>query len=472
MEGGHTDYMSEISTTNRKLIVSVLMAGAFVTILNQTLMLIAIPPIMHEFGIDPSMGQWLTTAFLLTNGILIPISAFLIEKFSTRALLFAALLIFFIGTLVGALAPNFATLLLARVIQAGGAGIMMPLMQTVMLTIYPPEKRGSAMGMFGLVIAFAPAIGPTLSGFIIDHFTWRYLFYIVLPITVLTLIFAIIFMKNVTSQRATRVDMASIIFSTFGWGGLLYGFSIAGRMGWDSIVVHISIGIGLLTLTVFIWRQFKLQRPMLEFRVFRYRMFSMATFLTVLVFALMVGTQTILPIYAQDIRAYSALHSGVLLLPGAVIMGIMNPIAGKLFDRFGGRWLSIIGFASMMISEMMFMSLGLHTPIIFIAIMFMFMTAGISLVMMPLTTAGINVLPNELIAHGTAMINTIRMVGGSIGTAILISIMSSATATNNTLSNMLGGMHSAFLVASLIGLVGFLASFTIHRKQVSLETSR
>ena len=198
----------------------------------------------------------------------------------------------------------------------------------------------------------------------------------------------------------------------------------------------------------------------------------MATFLTVLVFALMVGTQTILPIYAQDIRAYSALHSGVLLLPGAVIMGIMNPIAGKLFDRFGGRWLSIIGFASMMISEMMFMSLGLHTPIIFIAIMFMFMTAGISLVMMPLTTAGINVLPNELIAHGTAMINTIRMVGGSIGTAILISIMSSATATNNTLSNMLGGMHSAFLVASLIGLVGFLASFTIHRKQVSLETSR
>lgn len=153
-------------------------------------------------------------------------------------------------------------------------------------------------------------------------------------------------------------------------------------------------------------------------------------------------------------------------------MGIMNPIAGKLFDKFGGRWLSIFGFASIVVSETLFMSLGMHTPLVLISMMFMFMSAGISLVMMPLTTAGINALPYELIAHGTAMINTIRMVGGSIGTAILISIMSSGSTTNQTLQGMLGGMHSAFLVAGLIALVGFLVSFTIHRKSVSLGANR
>lgn len=192
--------MNATQPINRKIIVAVLMAGAFVTILNQTLLLNAIPPIMAEFHIEPSLGQWLTTVFLLTNGVLIPISAFLIDRFTTRALLFVALGIFIIGTIIGAVASNFTMLLVARIVQAGGAGIMMPLMQTVLLSIYPPEKRGSAMGMFGLVIAFAPAIGPTLSGFVIDRFDWRYLFYIIIPIAILTLLLSIRYMKNVTTR--------------------------------------------------------------------------------------------------------------------------------------------------------------------------------------------------------------------------------------------------------------------------------
>lgn len=210
------------------------MAASFVTILNQTLIIIAIPPIMSDFQIDPSQAQWLTTGFMLTNGILIPITAFLIERFSSKHLLIAALSIFSVGTLIGAIAPSFSILLLARIVQAMGAGIMMPLMQTVMLTLFPPEKRGSAMGLAGLVTGFAPAIGPTLAGLLIVYFSWRSLFYTVLPIAIIVLLLAIFLMKNVTEQKSVKIDRISIIFSTLGWGGLLYGFSIAGTAGWMS----------------------------------------------------------------------------------------------------------------------------------------------------------------------------------------------------------------------------------------------
>lgn len=316
------------------------------------------------------------------------------------------------------------------------------------------------MGMFGLVIAFAPAIGPTLSGFVIDRFDWRYLFYIIIPIAILTLLLSIRYMKNVTTRRETNINVESIITSTLGWGGLLYGFSIAGTLGWGHTVVLTSLGVGAGSLLLFIRRQLKLKIPMLEFRVFHSKTFVLATFLTVLVFMLMIGTQTILPIYAQDVRSYTALESGLMLLPGAIAMGIMNPIAGRLFDKIGGKSMAITGFASIALSQGLLITLGMQTPLVLIAFMFIFSTLGISLVMTPLTTAGINSLPNELIAHGTAMINTIRMVGGSIGTAILISIMSSRSSGSEPFA-MLDGMHVSFIVAFAVALVGFIVSFAL-----------
>lgn len=259
--------ISEKQSFNRNLVVGILLAASFVTILNQTLIIIAIPPIMGEFQISPSQAQWLTTGFMLTNGIFIPITAFLIEKFSSKRLLIAALSIFSLGTLIGAVAPSFSILLLARIVQAIGAGIMMPLMQTVMLTLFPPEKRGSAMGMVGLVTGFAPAIGPTLAGWLIVQFSWRSLFYTVLPVALIVLLLAIFLMKNVTEQKEVEIDIASVIFSTFGWGGLLYGFSIAGTAGWTSGQVVGTISVGIVALFIFIVRQLRLKQPMLEFRV-------------------------------------------------------------------------------------------------------------------------------------------------------------------------------------------------------------
>ena len=451
-------------TYKRNLIVGILLSASFVTILNQTLIIIAIPPIMGDFQINPSSAQWLTTAFMLTNGILIPITAFFIEKFSSKHLLITALSVFSLGTFLGGVAPNFSILLLARVIQAVGAGIMMPLMQTVMLTLFPPEKRGSAMGVVGLVTGFAPAIGPTLAGWLIVHYSWRSLFYTVLPVALIVLILAICFMKNVTEQKHVKMDFASVVFSTFGWGGLLYEFSIAGTTGWLSTQVVCTVSIGAVSLGIFIMRQLKLKQPMLEFRVFQSPVFAITTILSVLVFAIMVGTQTLLPIYAQDIAGFTALESGFMLLPGALIMGFMSPITGRIFDKFGGRWLSIIGFTFITASLLLYSNLALETSIIWIATIFFIMMVGISMMMMPLMTAGINDLPNHLIAHGTAMNNTIRMVGGSIGTAILVSVMSHASLDQSS-ETSIEGIQQAFIIATIVGAVGMILSLRLKSKK-------
>lgn len=460
--------IAEKQSFNRNLIIGILLSASFVTILNQTLIIIAIPPIMIDFKIDPSQAQWLTTAFMLTNGILIPITAFFIERFSSKHLLVAALSIFSLGTLIGAIAPSFSVLLLARIVQAVGAGIMMPLMQTVMLTLFPPEKRGSAMGLVGLVTGFAPAIGPTLAGWLIVHFSWRSLFYTVLPVALIVLLLAIFLMKNVTEQKQVKIDLVSVVFSTFGWGGLLYGFSIAGTAGWMSAQVIGAISVGVVALYIFIVRQLKLKQPMLEFRVFHSPMFAVTTILSVLVFAIMVGTQTLLPIYAQDVVSFTALESGLMLLPGALIMGVMSPVTGKIFDKFGGKWLSVSGFTLITTALILYANLSLDTSIVWIATIFFIMMIGVSMMMMPLMTAGINDLPAHLIAHGTAMSNTIRMVGGSIGTAILVSVMSNASLQSSiqpTTQATMDGIQNAFLIASILGGAGILLSFRVKRKK-------
>ncbi|MEG7379802.1 MDR family MFS transporter [Bacillus subtilis] len=457
---------------NRSIIVGILLAGAFVAILNQTLLITALPHIMRDFNVDANQAQWLTTSFMLTNGILIPITAFLIEKFTSRTLLIIAMSIFTAGTVVGAFAPNFPVLLTARIIQAAGAGIMMPLMQTVFLTIFPIEKRGQAMGMVGLVISFAPAIGPTLSGWAVEAFSWRSLFYIILPFAVIDLILASILMKNVTTLRKTQIDILSVILSTFGFGGLLYGFSSVGSYGWTSSTVLFSLLVGAVALILFITRQMKLEKPMLEFRVFTFGVFSLTTLLGTLVFALLIGTETILPLYTQNVRDVTAFDTGLMLLPGAIVMGFMSPIIGRIFDRVGGRGLAIAGFCIIFLTSLPFMQLTDYTSLAWIVVLYTVRLLGTAMIMMPVTTAGINALPRHLIPHGTAMNNTIRQVGGSIGTALLVSVMSNQAAqagTENVKHAALHGMNAAFLVAACIALAGFLLSFTLKKPQRPAE---
>ncbi|MDO6448482.1 DHA2 family efflux MFS transporter permease subunit [Oceanobacillus profundus] len=446
---------------NKAPLIAVLLSGAFVAILNQTLLATALPHIMADLQLDANTAQWLQSVFMLVNGIMIPITAFLIERFTTRALFLTAMTIFGLGTLMCAIAPVFSILMAGRVLQAAGAGIIMPLMQTIMFMIFPIEKRGSAMGMFGLVIAFAPAIGPTLSGLIVDHFPWRSLFYVILPIVILDIIFAYLLLKNVTNRTFPKLDILSIILSTLGFGGLLYGFSAAGNSGWTSMQVVLSLLIGALALVWFIFRQLKLEQPILEFRVFKYSVFTITTVLGMVLFIAMIGAAVILPLMMQNMLGFSALESGLALLPGALLMGIMSPITGRLFDKFGARWLSIIGVTILVITTFMFAIFTEETTFTYIAAVNAIRMFGISMVMMPVTTAGLNQLPTKLIPHGTAMNNTMRQVAGSVGTALLVTVMTSNSIPDQGVAGMLHGVNISFIVAAIFAVIALIMAFFI-----------
>lgn len=442
----------------------VLLSGAFITILNQTLLGTALPPIMRDLNLTENTAQWLQSVFMLVNGIMIPVTAFLIDKFTTRKLFLTAMSLFAAGTLVAAVSPNFSFLMVGRILQASGAGIMMPLMQTILFLIFPVNRRGTAMGLFGLVIAFAPAIGPSLSGWLVDQFPWRSVFYVILPIAVLDIIAAYFLLKNVTEQKNPRLDILSVILSTFGFGGLLYGFSTAGDAGWGSLHVILPMILGIISLYLFITRQLKLKEPLLEFRVFKHGTFTLATALGMIVFAAMIGTNVILPLYMQNMIGFSALKSGLVLLPGAIIMGLSNPITGYLFDKFGGKWLARGGLLVLSLTTFAFTNLTEDTTFAYLATMNGLRMISIAMVMMPMTTLALNQLPNDLIPHGTAMNNTFRQVAGSIGTAVLVTIMSTSAIPDETVSGVIHGVNVSFIVAAITAILGFILSFKLKEE--------
>ncbi|KAF6580361.1 DHA2 family efflux MFS transporter permease subunit [Paenibacillus sp. EKM212P] len=465
----------------RAPIVAALLIGAIVAILNQTLISVALPKMMSDLNIDANIAQWLSTGFMLVNGVLIPVTAFLIARFSTRKLFISAMTIFSIGTLLCAIAPSFSILLIGRLIQAAGAGIMMPLMMVVILNIYPIERRGRAMGTLGIAMGFAPAIGPTLSGYIVQHYDWRVLFWIILPISVISIVIGFIFLKNVTEQSKPKLDIPGIILSTLGFGGLLYGFSDAGTSGWGSIPVLSTLIVGTIALILFIVRQLKADEPMLEFRIFKYDVYSLTTIINVIVTMALYAGMILLPIYLQNIRGFTPLQSGMLMLPGAILMGLMSPVTGAIFDRIGARWLSVIGLLIMVITTWEFTRLTETTTYMTLLINYTVRMFGMSLLMMPIQTAGLNQLPQRLNAHGTAMSNTLRMISGSIGTAILVTVMS--TQSSNRLTSIVTseglsvtdkagmlaagnqatiyGINSAFIIATALSVAALILAFFI-----------
>lgn len=456
------------------MIVGLLLAGTFIAILNQTLMITAIPPIMEEMNITANSAQWLTTIFMLVNGIMIPISAFLLERFTTRQLFITAMSIFAVGTVVGGIAPNFGFLLLGRVIQSIGAGVMLPLMTTVFLLIFPVNKRGAAMGLVGLVISFAPAIGPALSGWMISHFSWRVLFFIILPIALIDIIVAYRFLKNVTEVANPKVDILSILLSSFGFGGLLYGFTSAGNFGWTHAVTLLSLAIGSISLLVFIFRQLRLKHPMLEFRVFSYTIFPFAIIIGMIGFMGLIGAETIIPLFMQRMRGFSAFEAGLALLPGALISGVMAPIVGRIFDKIGARWLVMIGLTIMTAASFAYTSLSPSTTMTYITVLYGIRMFGLSMVMMPVATAALNQLPKRLIPHGAAMDNTMKMIAASVGTAILVTVMTTTAEAAKQRPDIsypdIHGANIAFMVVSILSLVGLILSFFIkNNRQIEEE---
>ncbi|MFW3517212.1 MDR family MFS transporter [Staphylococcus caprae] len=466
------------------MIITMLLGGFF-GLLNETLLTTALPSIMKDFHIQYSQVQWLTTAFLLTNGVVIPLSALVIQRFTTRQVFLTGILIFFIGTIVGGFSPNFTILLFARIIQALGSGIMMPLMMTTILDIFEPHERGKYMGIFGLVIGLAPAIGPTLSGYLVEYFNWGSLFHVVAPIAAITFIIALFTVKNVGTNVKVPIDIISIILSVFGFGGLLYGTSSISHDGWDDPIVITTIIGGIILVALFIWRQSHLETPLLNFGVFKNKQFAIGLLIMAVTMISMIGSETVLPMFVQNLLNESALDSGLILLPGAIVMAVMSMTSGAMYEKFGAKPLAIIGMLIVIITTSYFVVMDEHTSTIMLATVYAIRMIGIAIGLMPVMTHTMNQLTPEMNAHGSSMTNTVQQISGSIGTAGLITILSQASQHFSPkmsdykvmnkqemigqikIDTMLHGYHAGFLFAVIITVISFLCTFMIKKTSKS-----
>ncbi len=446
--------MAEISKRTRTAIY-LMMLGSFLGSINQTILSPALPSIMADLHIDAASGQWLTTIFLLVNGIMIPCTAYLMARFKTRQLYLTAMSLFALGTLLCGLSHSFALLLVARVLQAMGFGVLMPLLSGTVLMVYPPNQRGKAMGMIGLVFAIAPAIGPSLAGFFIDAYGWNVVFLGIVPLVLLDIILSAIIMPNTGETHHMTLDKPSVLLSTIGFGGLLYGFSSVGSYGWTSMHVYVPLVIGAVVVAFFIKRQSKLETPLLRFDSFRSRRFTVGLILGMIINAALLFGGVLTPIYLQDIHGYSVLTSALIMLPASLLAACLNPIIGGLYDKIGARPIALSGLILLFIGSGSYVFFQKETAIWFLVVVYMVRILGINFIMMPINTWSMSDFEGEIIPHANAVYSTLRQIAGSVGTAIFVSIYSVVALSSDSLT----GFHYANGASAVLVLFAIVLAF-------------
>lgn len=454
-------------------VIALLVAAAFVVILNETIMSVALPRLMADLDISAATAQWLTTGFMLTMAVVIPLTGWALERFNIRTVFFTAMGLFAVGTLVAALAPGFAVLLAGRIVQAAGTAIMMPLLFTTVLNVVPPTHRGRMMGVISIVIAVAPAIGPTVSGVILSALDWRWMFWIVLPIAVLAIALGAVWVKNVTVPQPVRFDVLSVILSALAFGGLIFGLSSIGEAATGHVLVPvwIPLTVGAIALVGFVFRQVALQRDdraLLDLRTFTSRSFSLAVVLVVVAMGAMFGTLVLLPIYLQQVLGLSTLETGLMLLPGGVLMGVIAPVVGSLFDRFGPRPLVIPGMIVAAAALWGMTTFGVATPVWWIITVHLALNLGLGFVFTPLLTSALGSLPRPLYPHGSAIVGTVQQLAGAAGTALFVTVMSLGLASGverggDVVEATASGIHTAFLAGACIALAAVVLACFVKR---------
>nr|WP_306896697.1 DHA2 family efflux MFS transporter permease subunit [Agromyces albus] len=462
-------------------VIWLLLAASFVVILNETIMGVAIPHLVDDLDITISAAQWLTTAFMLTMAVVIPITGFLLQRFATRPIFIAAMSLFSAGTLIAALAPGFEVLLLARVVQASGTAIMMPLLMTTLMTLVAPSDRGRLMGRVSIVISVAPAIGPTISGLILNYLSWRFMFWLVLPIALVMLIIGIRRVENVSEPRVIPIDVFSVVLSAFGFGGLIYGLSLVGGevsgTSTGSAPMWVALAIGLGGIAAFIVRQRALQRSeraLLDLRTFRSTNFAVSVALMVVMMAALFGTIILLPIYLQNVLHLEPIVTGLLLLPGGLTMGLLGPVVGRLFDRFGPTPLIVPG--SIAVSAVLW-SLTMvteQTSPWMLLMAHVVLSAGLAFMFTPLFTSALGSVEPRLYSHGSAIVGTVQQVAGAAGTALFITVLAAVTATVATTgvsSEMaeVAGIRAAFLVGAILSITAVVGAFFVRKPADMME---
>ncbi|RIO54162.1 DHA2 family efflux MFS transporter permease subunit [Staphylococcus pasteuri] len=465
---------TQVKVKSPKMFAFVLMIGGFMGMFSETALNMALTNVMSDYHVSAVLAQWLTTGYLLTMACMVPVSVYLTKWFSTKKLIISGIILSLIGVVIAAIAPAFSFLLLGRIVQALGTGIILPLMVTVLMLIFPIEKRGVVMGIMGLVMTAGPALGPTIAGIIISSLSWHYIFWISAVLYVVILIIAINKVENVSEITKPKIDILSIILSTIGFSGIIFGLNMMAEQPFMNIVVWGPLLIGILALIVFVRRQFTLKSPMLNLRVFKYGMFNLGAIMVFLVILCILGSGIILPIYIKGSLMFSAIMAGLILLPGNIMNLILSPIVGQLFDKFGAKIFGIFGFVILFISMLIFaFTISAYTPVWMIICNFMLMFIGITMIMMPAQTNALNQLPKELYPDGSATITTLIQVAGSAGTTIAITIYTIAmkhfSETHEKISETIliaHGAEKAFWYLVVLALIGLICSFFVKKPKV------
>lgn len=462
------------------MIIAILIVGNFLALINETVMNVALPKMIEDFNVSANTAQWMSTGYMLMIGIAVPVTAFFMQRFTTRQLFLTAMSLFTAGTLLAGIAPVFPLVLTGRIIQGSGTGLILPLVMNVILTLVPPHKRGTMTGMMTLVILFAPAIGPVISGFIVEHYSWRVVFFMMLPVAFFMIIYAAFRLENVTEQTNPKIDIISIMLSTIGFGGIVFGFSNAGEAGWNSPMVVIGLAAGIAGLVLFVRRQLTLKEPMLDMRPFRSKVFSTAVVLVWLIMMLQFSMMLILPLYFQMALDLSPLSTGLLMLPGGLVLACTSLVAGRLFDKLGFRPLLLTGLIIVICVLLLFTRISSGTSMAAAMMLYAGFTLGVGFTMAPVMTLGLNQVPKPLYPHGSAIMNTVNQVSGAIGPALYTTILTtvsnrfirqSAVTSEKDLQmqGMTAGVHTAYFVAIGFAIVALALSFLIKAKNEEVQ---
>ena len=450
---------------NQLQMIVVLLAGAFVAVLNATLLTPALPTIMADMGIASTTVQWLTSGYALTEAVIIPLAAYLMGRFSTRRLFIGGMTLFAAGSLVSAVAPVFPLLLLGRVMQACATGFVMPMVFSVILLVIPRERRGSAMGIIGLVIGFAPTIGPSLSGVLVDTVGWRAIFVIVAIVATIIVACAAKMLKPYGEFRRSRFDLLSVVLSTCGLICLLYGLSSVSSSANLGLTVGLIVA-GIAFVGLYAYRQLNLAESMLRVDILKTANYRTVVIVIALFQAALIGMETVMPLYIQGVLGQSATVSGLTLLPGALIGAFTGMLAGRLFDKFGVRVPVLIGAAVILCGVLGFTQFRADSPVLLVSVMYAVLAIGIQFTMTPVNTWGVNSLPNEAIQHAQSTSNTINQVAASFGTALLVSVSATVSSAASDLAGVertFAGYHASFCTPAILAACALVLILVLVR---------
>lgn len=440
-----------------------LMLGSFVGMFSETALNIALPQLMKSLQVGQSSIQWLVTGYMLVIGIVLPLSSLLTKWFSTRKLVIFGLLAFIVGSLISGFGPNFSIVLVGRMIQGIGTGIILPLMFTIAMLIFPPNKLGTVNGILALVIMFAPAIGPTLTGLILAAGSWNDIFFTFVIFLVIALVIAIPNAKNVSEITKPKVDYISIILSIIAFSGLISGVSFASEAGWISMQVLLPLVIGIVALIIYAKRQLSIKNPVLNLRVFKHRNFTLGAILVMIDFGIILSAMYLLPQYLQNGLLVAVALTGIIMLPGGLVNAATSAFAGRMYDNFGAKWPARIGFIIAFIGAVMLALVTTSSAIWYVILAHIILMIGAPLAMSPSQTSALNSLKGLESADGSAILNTMQQIVGALATALATSFLTMGrnAVSGSAAFKFTNGIHYGMYFTICLTVVGFIVALFV-----------